>query len=170
MVTLLISPGWVNHMARIVNLRELATLSPRKSEGRIVLVGGCFDILHIGHVRFLSEARKMGDYLMLLLESDENVKKLKGKNKPVFTQKERAEVLSSLRIVDLIVLLPVMENDNDYLNLVTKIKPDVIVVTEGDPLVDKKRLQAKKVGAELKIIPVTKTFSTSKLAKILGVD
>ena len=157
-------------MGRIVNLQELETFLSRQSKGRIVLTGGCFDILHIGHVRFLSEARKMGDYLMLLLESDENVKKLKGKNKPVFTQKERAEVLSSLRIVDLIVLLPVMENDNDYLNLVTEIKPDVIAVTEGDPLVYKKRLQAKKVGAESKIIPVTKTFSTSKLAKILGVD
>jgi len=170
MPTLLISPGWVNRMARIVNLRELATLLPRKSKGRIVLVGGCFDILHIGHVRFLSKARGMGDYLMLLLESDENVKKLKGKNRPVSNQKQRAEVLSSLTVVDLIVLLPVMDNDNDYLNLVTEIKPDVIVLTKGDPLVDKKRLQAKRVGAKLKIIPVTKTFSTSKLAKILGVD
>jgi len=157
-------------LAKIVNFHKLKKFLPRGGKRRIVLTGGCFDILHIGHVRFLSEARKMGDYLMLLLESDENVKKLKGKNKPVFTQKERAEVLSSLRIVDLIVLLPVMENDNDYLNLVTKIKPDVIAVTEGDPLVDKKRLQAKKVRAKLKIIPVTKTFSTSKLAKILGVD
>ena len=170
MPTLLISPGRVNHMARIVNLRELATLLPRRSKGRIVLVGGCFDILHIGHVRFLSEARGMGDYLMLLLESDENVKKLKGKNRPVFTQKQRAEVLSSLRTVDLIMLLPIMKNDNDYLNLITKINPDVIAVTESDPLVDKKRLQAKKVGAVLRIISLTKTFSTSKLANILGVE
>src|SRR4030066_2117530 len=119
-------------MARIVNLRELETFLPRKSEGRIVLIGGCFDILHIGHVRFLSEAKGMGDYLVVLLESDEKVKELKGKNRPVFIQKERAEVLSALGSVDLIVLLPMMENDSDYLNLVMKIKPDIIAVTEED--------------------------------------
>jgi FAD synthetase len=157
-------------MARIVNLRGLATLLPRKEEGRIVLVGGCFDILHIGHVRFLSEARAMGDYLVVLLENDKSVKKLKGKNRPVFTQKERAEMLSFLSSVDLVVLLPAMENDNDYLSLVKKIKPDIVAVTEGDPRIEKKSWQAKKVGATLKKVPLTETFSTSRLAKILGVD
>jgi rfaE bifunctional protein nucleotidyltransferase chain/domain len=157
-------------MARIVNVRELKTFLPRKSEGRIVLTGGCFDILHIGHVRFLSEAKGMGDYLVVLLESDRNVKKLKGKYRPVFIQKERAEMLSALRSVDLIVVLPIMKNDNDYLNLVTKIKPDIIAVTEDDPHIEKKRRQAKKVGAMLKQISLTKTFSTSKLANILGME
>jgi rfaE bifunctional protein nucleotidyltransferase chain/domain len=158
-------------MARIVNLRELKTFLPRKEgEDRIVLTGGCFDILHIGHVRFLSEAKGMGDCLVVLLESDRNVKKLKGKDRPVFIQEERAEMLSSIRSIDLIVLLPMMENDNDYLNLVMKIKPDIIAVTEDDPHIEKKSRQAKKVGAILRIIPLTKTFSTSKLAKILGVE
>ena len=156
-------------MARIVDLEELTTSLPRKSEGRIVLTGGCFDILHIGHVRFLSEAKGMGDYLVVLLESDRNVKKLKGKDRPVFIQKERAEMLSSIRSIDLIVLLPMMENDSDCLNLVTKVKPDIIAVTEDDPHIEIKRGQAKEVGGELKIISLTKTFSTSKLAKILGV-
>ncbi len=157
-------------MARIVNLRELKAFLQTKNEGKIVLVGGCFDILHRGHVRFLSEAKTMGDYLVVLLENDKNVTKLKGKNRPVFIQRERAEMLSSLRMVDLIVLLPMMESDNDYLNLVTKIKPEVIAATEGDPQIEKKRQQAKKVGGVLKIISLTKTFSTSKLAKILGVE
>ncbi len=157
-------------MARIINLRELTTFLPKKSKGRIVLTGGCFDILHIGHVRFLSEAKGMGDYLVVLLESDENVKKLKGENRPVFIQKERAEMLSALGSIDLIVLLRMMENDSDYLNLVTKIKPDVIAVTENDPHIEKKRWQAKEVGAELKIISLAKTYSTSRLAKILGID
>ena len=79
-------------------------------------------------------------------------------------------MLSSLRMVDLIVLLPIMDNDNDYLNLVTKIKPEIIAVTEGDPQIEKKRRQARKVGAVLITISITKTFSTSKLAKILGVE
>ena len=157
-------------MARIVNLQELTTFLPKKSEGRVVLTGGCFDILHIGHVRFLSEAKGMGDCLVVLLESDENVKKLKGENRPVFIQKERAEMLSAFASVDLIVLLPMMENDSNYLNLVTKIKPDVIAVTENDPHIEKKRWQAKEVGAKLKIISLAKTYSTSRLAKILGIE
>ena len=157
-------------MARIVNLQELKKFLPRESKGRIVLTGGCFDILHIGHVRFLSEAKRMGDYLVVLLESDKKVKKLKGKNRPVLTQKERAEMLSALESVDLIVLLPMIENDSDYLNLVMKIKPDIIAVTENDPHIEKKKGQAKKIGGELKVISFIKTYSTSKLAKILGVE
>lgn len=157
-------------MARIVDLQEVKSLFPRKNQGRIVLTGGCFDILHIGHVRFLSEAKGMGDYLVVLLESDEKVRELKGENRPVFIQRERAEMLSALRTVDLIVLLPMMQNDDEYLNLVMKIKPDIITVTESDPHIEKKRCQAREVGGDLKIISLTETFSTSKLAKLLGVE
>jgi rfaE bifunctional protein nucleotidyltransferase chain/domain len=157
-------------MARIVNLQELKTYLPKKGEGRIVLTGGCFDILHIGHVRFLSEAKGMGDYLVVLLESDKKVKELKGKNRPVFVQEERAEMLSALRSVDLIVLLQMMENDSDYLNLVMKIKPDIIAVTEGDPHIKMKIRQAREVEAILGMISLTKTFSTSKLTNILGME
>jgi FAD synthetase len=157
-------------MARIVNSQELKKFLSRKGKGRIVLTGGCFDILHIGHVRFLSEAKKMGDYLVVLLENDKKVKKLKGENRPAFIQKERAEMLSALGSVDLVVLLPAMENDSDYLNLMRIINPDIIVVTENDPHIEKKRGQAKQIGRELKVISFIKTLSTSKVAKILGVD
>jgi D-beta-D-heptose 7-phosphate kinase/D-beta-D-heptose 1-phosphate adenosyltransferase len=157
-------------MARIVNLQELKNFLPRGKKGRILLAGGCFDILHVGHVRFLSEAKKMGGYLVVLLENDKNVKRLKGGNRPIFIQKERAEMLSALGSVDLVVLLPTMENDSDYLNLVMKIKPDIIVVTENDLYVEKKKLQAEIVGGELRVIPFVKTLSTSALAKIVGVD
>jgi rfaE bifunctional protein nucleotidyltransferase chain/domain len=157
-------------MARIVNLQELKKVLSRENKGRVVLAGGCFDILHIGHVRFLSEAKKMGDYLVLLLENDKKVKKLKGGNRPVFRQKERAEMLSALESVDLVVLLPAMARDSDYLNLIRRIKPDIIAVTESDPHVEKKRGQAKKIDGELRVVPFTKTLSSSKLAKIIGVD
>ncbi len=157
-------------MARIVDVQELGDFLPGEGKDKIVLTGGCFDILHIGHVRFLSEAKRMGDYLVVLLESDKNVKKLKGENRPVFIQRERAEMLAALGSVDLVVLLPAMENDSDYLNIVTEIKPDIIAVTENDPYIEKKRWQAKEGGGELKMISLTKTFSTSKLAKILGVE
>ena len=157
-------------MTRIVNSQELEKFLPGEGKGRIVLVGGCFDILHIGHVRFLSEAKGIGDYLIVLLESDKKARKLKGRNRPVFIQSERAEMLSALRSVDLVVLLPMMEDDDHYANLVKKIKPDVIVVTENDPNIEKKRRQAEEAGGELKIIPFTKTFSSSKLVKILGIE
>jgi rfaE bifunctional protein nucleotidyltransferase chain/domain len=166
----IISSSIVKPMGRIVDLQELERFLSGKSKGKIVLAGGSFDILHIGHVKFLSEAKGAGDYLIILLESDQKVKKVKGSNRPVFIQKERAEMLSSIRSIDLIVLLPMMENDSDYLNLVMKIKPDIIAVAEDDPHIEKKRRQAKKVGAMLKIISLTKTFSTSKLAKITGVE
>jgi rfaE bifunctional protein nucleotidyltransferase chain/domain len=162
--------GLHNPMVRIVDSQELEKFLPGEGKGRTVLVGGCFDILHIGHVRFLSEARGMGDCLIVLLESDKKSRKLKGRNRPVFIQSERAEMLSALRSVDLVVLLPMMEDDTDYLNLITKIKPGVIAVTENDPNIEKKRRQAEEAGGELKIIPLTKTFSSSKLVKILGIE
>jgi rfaE bifunctional protein nucleotidyltransferase chain/domain len=157
-------------MARIVNLRKLKKFLPRESEARIVLTGGCFDILHVGHVRFLSEARRMGDYLVVLLESDKKVKELKGGNRPVFLQKERAEMLSALGSVDLVVLLPAIERDSDYLDLVMEISPNIIAVTENDPHIEEKKVQAKKIGGELRVIPLIKWYSTSRLAKILGVE
>ena len=154
-------------MAEIVHLKKLIKFLPRKGTARIVLTGGCFDLLHIGHARFLSKAKRMGDYLVVLLESDRKVKKLKGANRPLFAQKERAEMLSALGSVDLVVLLPTMEKDSDYLDLVTQISPDIIAVIENDPRLKEKKRQAKKVGGKLKVIPLTKTFSTSKLAKLL---
>lgn len=160
----------VHPMARIVDLNELTKLLPQESAGRIVLTGGCFDILHIGHVRFLSEAKRMGDYLIVLLESDRKVAALKGQTRPVFLQKERAEVLSALRVVDLIVLLPMMETDSDYFRVVKTIKPDVIAVAENDPHVEERRDQAKEIGGDLGIISVTESFSTSNLARILGIE
>lgn len=156
-------------MARIVDLQELGNFLSEQSKGKIVLTGGCFDILHIGHVRFLSEAKRMGDTLVVLLESDEKVKRLKGKNRPVFIQRERAEMLAAIVSVDLVVLLPMMETDNDYMKLVSKIKPDVLAVTEDDPQIESKRWQAIEVKGDLKTIPLTKTFFASKLARILGV-
>ena len=151
-------------------MQELEKVLPRQKKGKIVLAGGCFDILHIGHVRFLSEAKKMGNYLVVLLENDKKVKMLKGENRPIFAQELRAEMISALNCVDLVVLLPMMGNDRDYLNLVTKIKPDIIAVTENDPHIEKKKRQAETVGGELRLIPFVETLSSSTLAKIIGVD
>lgn len=133
-----------------------------------VLVGGCFDVLHIGHIRFLKKAKSLGNYLIVLLESDENIKKLKGVNRPFHNVKERKEVLESLRYVDEIITLPKIIDNKIYDNLVKKIKPDIIAITEGDLLIERKQEQAKSVGAELKIIKKYKSHSSSKIADLLG--
>ncbi|MBI2596627.1 adenylyltransferase/cytidyltransferase family protein [Candidatus Daviesbacteria bacterium] len=133
----------------------------------IVLVGGCFDVLHPGHVIFLEEAKKMGDKLIVLLESDEKIKKIKGVNRPVHKQKMRALVLKALKSVDQVVLLPFIEAEDKYDAIVKKIKPDVIATTQGDPDSHHKERAAKLVGAKLKYVTkLAGNYSTSKMLKI----
>lgn len=136
----------------------------------IVLVGGCFDILHYGHISFLREAKKHGDYLVVALESDENVRKMKGVLRPIHNQKQRQQMLESLRFVDMVLPLPPMREDQDYFNLTKKVAPSVIAITEGDPVQDKKQKQADIIGAKLVVIPKIHTPSTSQLAKLLGLE
>jgi len=135
---------------------------------KTILTGGCFDILHLGHVRFLKKVKSLGNYLIVLLESDENTKKLKGRNRPFHNIDERREVLESLKYIDKVIVLPKHVNDKTYDNLIKKIKPDVIATTEGDLLINKKRKQAISVGAKLKVIKKYKSHSSSKIADLLG--
>ncbi|OGG00175.1 hypothetical protein A2Y99_02480 [Candidatus Gottesmanbacteria bacterium RBG_13_37_7] len=159
-------------MNKIISLKKAETvLSSHKIKKRtIVLTGGCFDILHIGHIEFFKKARKEGDILVILLESDRKVKALKGPNRPIFSQKERALVLSSIAQINYIILLPYITSDKIYTDIVFKLKPDIIAVTENDPMFDKKKIQANKIKATIKIIPFVKTYSSSKLLNILGID
>jgi len=141
----------------------------KKDNKKIVLVGGCFDVLHVGHIIFLEKAKKLGEKLVVLLESDENIKKNKGKNRPINSQKNRAKVLSSLKMVDNVIKLPVMKNDDDYLNLVKKIKPQIIAVSEGDKNIVQKREQARLVGAKLvKVTNLVKQHSTTKIIEVIS--
>lgn len=135
-----------------------------------VLVGGCFDILHLGHIRFLSESRKLGDYLVVALESDENVRRMKGEKRPIHSQRERSEMLATLKVVDEIIPLPEMTSDEDYRKLVTDVRPSVIAVTQGDPVLEKKDAHARSVGAIVVVIPKITTPSTSQLTKLLELE
>ena len=133
---------------------------------KTVLVGGCFDILHLGHIIFLEKAKQKGDTLVVLLESDEAVRFLKGAGRPINPQKTRAKILSSLKSVDKVVLLKNKMTDKDYDFLIQKIKPAIIATTKNDPYIHHKMRQAKLVGA--KVAEVTKNianYSSSKLAK-----
>jgi FAD synthetase len=135
-----------------------------------VLVGGCFDLIHFGHISFLKQAKTQGDYLIVALESDENVKRMKGDLRPIHTQAQRREMLESLKMVDEVIPLPMMIGDKAYFDFVKNIKPGVIAVTAGDPVIAKKQIQAETIGAKLVIIPKIHTPSTSQLAKLLGLE
>lgn len=141
----------------------------RKQGKRIVLAGGCFDILHVGHLVFLEKAKQTADILMILLESNESVTKTKGINRPINTQEDRAAILAALEIVDYVVLLPQMLTNIDYDGIIEQIKPFVIATTKGDPNRKHKERQAESSNAQL--IDVTEKIadkSTSKLAQILS--
>lgn len=157
-------------MDKILDIKNgIIKSSSLKQKGEhIILCGGCFDILHIGHIRFLEEAKKLGGKLFILLESDRKVKELKGENRPIFKQADRALALSSLQDADVIIMLPFFSDDSKYRQLVAKLKPDIIAVTQNDPKIEIKQKQAQGVGAELKIIPFVKSLSSSKLAQILS--
>ena len=102
------------------NLRSL--IDRIHQEGKtVVTTNGCFDILHVGHVRYLEKTKTFGDYLIVLLNSDKSVKSIKGPTRPVNNELDRAEVLSALRCVDYVVLF----DEDSPRNLLDEMKPDV---------------------------------------------
>src|SRR3989344_4120576 len=158
-------------MNKIIKIDRVLRISKelREQGEKIVLVGGCFDILHLSHIKLLESAKKLGDCLFVLLENDESVLRLKGKDRPINNQTERAQVLSSLSIVDYVVLLPPMKTDKDYDKLITQIKPAFIGTTQDDPNISHKIRQAKLVGGKLKIVTKrVKNKSTTKLARLIS--
>ncbi len=98
-------------------------LDLKSKKKKIVFTNGCFDILHAGHIQYLREAKRLADILILGLNSDESVKILKGKNRPINNQQDRALVLSELISVDYIVIF---QEDTPY-DLINYIKPDILV-------------------------------------------
>jgi len=145
-----------NKIVRYENHDTIKRLSKGK---KTVLIGGCFDILHYGHLTFLRRAKEKGDILIVALESDEFIRRIKNK-KPIHSQSRRAEILAHLDLVDLVVLLPLFE-EKDYFNMVQIIHPDIIALTIGDPHLKEKRNQANKVGAAIVQIGYLKGYSSS---------
>ena len=136
----------------------------KQDRKRVVFTNGCFDILHAGHVHYLEAAKKLGDELVVGLNSDSSVKSLKGKGRPVNNLEQRAKVLSSLRCVDKVVSF----SDETPLKLIKAIKPDVLV-KGGDykvkGVVGHKEI--KSWGGVVKIIPLVPGLSTTKIIKKL---
>lgn len=145
---------------KIVNLSEYEAQT--KAEKRVV-VGGCFDVLHIAHVSYLSKSRALGDRLIVMLEPDSRITKYK-KRKPVHTQQQRARILASLSFVDQVIMLPELSSFDEYLAVVKKVKPSFIAVTGGDPQLKNLQKQAKAVGAKVvTVIKLVKPHSSTRI-------
>lgn len=112
-------------MGQVRNLDNIESgLAPLRALGKkIVFTNGCFDLLHVGHVRYLQEARALGDALVIGVNSDDSVKRLKGPSRPVQTELDRAEILAALAAVDFTVIF----TEDTPENLIHKVHPDILV-------------------------------------------
>jgi rfaE bifunctional protein nucleotidyltransferase chain/domain len=136
----------------------------KKSEKTVVFTNGCFDILHAGHVRYLAGARALGDCLVVGLNSDQSVRSLKGPNRPVNGQNDRAEVLAALSSVDYVIIF----EETTAENLVAEIKPD-IYAKGGDYTVGKlpeSKIVASYGGRTVLIPEVPGRSSSNIISKI----
>ncbi len=138
----------------------------REAGRKIVTTNGSFDILHIGHVRYLEEAKKTADILIILLNSDSSVRALKGPKRPVIPEKERAEMIASLECVDYVTIF----GEEKPLNLLSQIKPDFHI--KGGTFIPERIKEEKELveswGGKHITLPEIKGFSTTTLiGKIL---
>lgn len=157
-------------MKNILSTQQAIKLSQqlKTTDRRLVLVGGCFDILHSGHIIFLQKAKQKGDVLFVWVESDQKVKDLKGPQRPIHTQQDRAFVIANLKPVDYVIMLPFFTTDSEYDDLVKKLKPAIIATTKGDPHIAHKKRQAKESGSKVvAVTDVIANYSSSRLAKRL---
>jgi rfaE bifunctional protein nucleotidyltransferase chain/domain len=131
---------------------------------RVVFTNGCFDLLHIGHVRYLEKAKALGDVLVVGVNSDTSVRELKGPQRPILPEEERTEILSSLGCVDYVTLF----SELDPLKLITSLLPDVLV--KGGDWAREQIVGGEVVersGGEVVIIPFVGKASTSNLIETI---
>ncbi|HYK34987.1 bifunctional D-glycero-beta-D-manno-heptose-7-phosphate kinase/D-glycero-beta-D-manno-heptose 1-phosphate adenylyltransferase HldE [Alloacidobacterium sp.] len=152
----------LNTDEKVVDLNQLKRrISAWRSRGeKIVFTNGCFDLLHIGHISLLQQARREGDRLIVAINSDESVSCLKGPTRPIVSERERAYVLAALGVVNAVVIF----GESTPLDLIKELHPDVIV--KGGDYTEDKVVGAQEVrswGGRVKIVPTVEGFSTSKL-------
>ena len=152
---------------KILTLEDLVTRlgKVRKSGQKIVFTNGCFDIMHVGHVRYLADAGSEGDLLVVGLNSDASVRIIKGDKRPIVRQNHRAEVLASLGCVNFIVIF----DEPDPLKLIQTLKPDVLV--KGEDWTEDEIVGAESVkslgGKIVRISFVEESSTTAIIGKIL---
>ena len=149
----------IDKIVPLERVYELAKELKRRGQ-RVVFTNGCFDLLHAGHTRLLEEARKLGDVLMVAVNSDRSVRALKGPDRPLQPEIERAEVLAALAAVDYVTIF----DDPSVLGVVARILPDVLV-KGGDYSPDKVVGHAEVEGAGGRVVqvPIVKDRSTTAL-------
>lgn len=142
------------------------------SEGDgLVVVTGVFDLLHIGHLRFLEAARRLGDRLVVGVESDERVRRWKGPDRPIQTQEDRCELLAALRVVDDVFVIEGERTDPEfYTDLLRPLGARFLAVTADDPLLEAKRGAVQRIWMELRVVtPRIENYSTTHLVQLLGI-
>jgi rfaE bifunctional protein nucleotidyltransferase chain/domain len=147
---------------KIVSVEELAQIAQAKRAAgkRLVVTNGCFDLLHVGHVRYLRAARALGDVLAVGLNGDDSVRELKGGDRPINNERDRAEVLAALEDVDFVAIFPEVRATR-FLEVVA---PEIYVKGgdyTSDTLNAEERAVMEKIGTEIRIIPFEPGYSTS---------
>jgi rfaE bifunctional protein nucleotidyltransferase chain/domain len=153
---------------KLVSRKELQKIVRRfkAAGGRVVFTNGCFDILHAGHVRYLRKARALGDLLVIGMNSDGSVRRLKGAGRPLVRQRERAELLAALEMVDYVTIF----NEDTPAELIAEIRPDILV-KGGDYRMEEVagRETVEASGGRVVIMPLVRGQSTTRLiGKIRG--
>ncbi|MGM0534413.1 MAG: D-glycero-beta-D-manno-heptose-7-phosphate kinase [Campylobacterota bacterium] len=149
------------HIKTFAQIKEFAA-NYRKREKKVVFTNGCFDILHLGHIKYLEQAKQQGDVLIVGLNSDASVKRLKGDDRPVNPQYDRAYLLASLEAVDYVVIF---DEDTPY-ELIKQIKPDVLV--KGGDYKDKQIVGSDIAGKTVLIEFVQGKSTSATIEKIKG--
>ncbi|MFA4910280.1 MAG: D-glycero-beta-D-manno-heptose 1-phosphate adenylyltransferase [Desulfobacteria bacterium] len=147
---------------KIKDRKDLKKVVERvKKEGkRVVFTNGCFDLIHVGHTRYLEEAKKLGDILIVAVNSDQSVRTIKGNKRPIIPEEERAEVLSALQCVDFVVIF----HEPDPLNIISLLKPDVLVKGGDwgeDAIIGREVVES--IGGKVVRIPEIKGASSSSI-------
>jgi D-beta-D-heptose 7-phosphate kinase/D-beta-D-heptose 1-phosphate adenosyltransferase len=155
---------------KVLSHEELLRVRARlRAEGRgLVFTNGCFDILHVGHVRYLAEARRLGDALLVAINSDRSVRALKGPNRPVMSEAERAEILAALSSVDFVTVF----DEESPRTLIAEVLPDVLV-KGGDYRLDEihGREEVERAGGRVLSLPFVEGASTTGIIdRIKGSD
>lgn len=147
-------------MIKILSQRALAAAVRRlqRAGRKVVFTNGCFDLLHVGHVRYLQAARRLGDALVVGVNSDASVRRIKGPGRPLTPQRERAEILAALACVDLVAIFGAATP----LQLIRAVEPDILV-KGGDWPVEKivGRAVVEARGGKVRAIPFVKGKSTT---------
>ncbi len=110
-------------MGQVVPFQKISEALSKHRKQKIVFTNGCFDLLHVGHIRYLQEAKAQGDLLVVGVNADASVKRLKGPTRPIQNEDDRAEILSALKAVDYVVIFP----EDTPAELITAVHPNVLV-------------------------------------------